>query len=598
MEASLTTNRFISFSSNTFSYLNAFSFVSFFYCLLLFFLGLAIGGQLCGGLAILNNSYYKFENRYSFHLVDSPHVVHSTLHPLNRRVIIRYNNSYVLTTPSNRLKLLHAPPWDLLLPLHLPPPTIPPPHAYLLPPSCLKLLLRVIHYGLSSFSNSRTITDDSLFPHDPPSSSWGSTLSSTTSSSFVDSLHIDLFCESFDPCQYFQLLSQLSICITSSSSASTSSALNTRADALILEHGGTPGCLRINLSAQDTEQPIVIDSGASFSVSSLIDDFDFPHYIKMHSKCNQLDGSTDVLGRGPVSWSVPNTSASTTTLRPIARHIPSAQIRLFSPQDYFLQVDGGSLFLDKDGCTLQLPDGDKISVSFNPHNNLPMLSPVVASDSLFSFNTITQSSINESIASESNQNITSNQKELLVWHWRLGHIGMNWLQSLMKQRTFVDMTGGNKTVNKAIISTKHSTTSKCAQPKCAGCLLGKAQCKNIHKSKPHLREKFLSIGKLQPGDLIFVDQYVSKTKGRLLNTRGKESEHEMYNGGTIFVDAATSFTKVFHQTSLRAGDTLRSKHAFDRIAREHGITIKKYHGDNGIFQSSNWISVICSIAEE
>ena len=63
----------------------------------------------------------------------------------------------------------------------------------------------------------------------------------------------------------------------------------------------------------------------------------------------------------------------------------------------------------------------------------------------------------------------------------------------------------------------------------------------------------------------------------------------MYNGGTIFVDAATSFTKVFHQTSLRAGDTLRSKHAFDRIAREHGITIKKYHGNNGIFQSSDWI---------
>ena len=236
----------------------------------------------------------------------------------------------------------------------------------------------------------------------------GSTLSSTTSSSFVDSLYIDLFYESFDPRQYFKLLSQFSICTTSSSSASTSSALNTRADALILEHGGTPGCLRINLSAQDTDQPIVIDSGASFSVSSLIDDFDPQHYITMRSKCNQLDGSTDVLGRGPVSWSVPNTSASTTTLRPIARHIPSAQIRLFSPQDYFLQVDGGSLFVDKDGCTLQLPDGDKISVSFNPHNNLPMLSPVVASDSLFSFNTITQSSINESIVSGSNQNITSN----------------------------------------------------------------------------------------------------------------------------------------------------------------------------------------------
>ena len=117
---------------------------------------------------------------------------------------------------------------------------------------------------------------------------------------------------------------------------------------------------------------------------------------------------------------------------------------------------------------------------------------------------------------------------------------MNWLQSLMKQRTFVDMTGGNKTVNKAIISTKHSATSKYAQSKYAGCLLDKTQCHNIHNYKPHLREKVLSIGKLQPDDLVFVDQYVSKTKGRLPNTRGKESEHEMYNGGTIFVDATTS----------------------------------------------------------
>ena len=48
----------------------------------------------------------------------------------------------------------------------------------------------------------------------------------------------------------------------------------------------------------------------------------------------------------------------------------------------------------------------------------------------------------------------------------------------------------------------------------------------------------------------------------------------MYNGSTIFVEATTGFTKVFHQTSLRAGDTLRSKYAFDRITQEYGITIK------------------------
>jgi len=89
MEANLTTNRLIIFSRNTFSYFNTLSFVRFFYYLLLFFLGFAIGGTLCGGLAIINNTYYKFENRYSFNLIDTTNVVHSTLNHLNRRVIIR-----------------------------------------------------------------------------------------------------------------------------------------------------------------------------------------------------------------------------------------------------------------------------------------------------------------------------------------------------------------------------------------------------------------------------------------------------------------------------------------------------------------------------
>ena len=123
--------------------------------------------------------------------------------------------------------------------------------------------------------------------------------------------------------------------------------------------------------------------------------------------------STCVLSRSPAALSVKNVSASFSTLRPIARHIPTAQIRVFRFH-YFLQFDDGSLFVDKYEYTLQLPDGDEIYLSFNPINNLPILSPVIVSNSLFSFNTVTQSSINDSIASESNRNITSNQTEFLV----------------------------------------------------------------------------------------------------------------------------------------------------------------------------------------
>jgi hypothetical protein len=36
-----------------------------------------------------------------------------------------------------------------------------------------------------------------------------------------------------------------------------------------------------------------------------------------------------------------------------------------------------------------------------------------------------------SVAEETNQNITQAQKELLLWHWRLGHIGFELVQRMI-----------------------------------------------------------------------------------------------------------------------------------------------------------------------
>ena len=40
-----------------------------------------------------------------------------------------------------------------------------------------------------------------------------------------------------------------------------------------------------------------------------------------------------------------------------------------------------------------------------------------------------------SVAAKTNQNLTAAQKELLLWHWELSHIGFQWLQSLMVNPT-------------------------------------------------------------------------------------------------------------------------------------------------------------------
>jgi hypothetical protein len=76
--------------------------------------------------------------------------------------------------------------------------------------------------------------------------------------------------------------------------------------------------------------------------------------------------------------------------------------------------------------------------------------------------------------------------------------------------------------------------------------------------------------------------------GRLPNTKGKEPSQLKYHGGTTFVDHASSFIFLVNQTSLRAGETLQSKIAFERLARTCGHRIKSFRADNMPFNSKEF----------
>ena len=63
------------------------------------------------------------------------------------------------------------------------------------------------------------------------------------------------------------------------------------------------------------------------------------------------------------------------------------------------------------------------------------------------------------IIEEENQNLTPAQKELLRWHFRLGHIAFGWLQQLARKTTLG----------------LSSRIAKCDQPLCTACQYGKAK---------------------------------------------------------------------------------------------------------------------------
>ena len=54
------------------------------------------------------------------------------------------------------------------------------------------------------------------------------------------------------------------------------------------------------------------------------------------------------------------------------------------------------------------------------------------------------------------------------------------------------------------------------------------------------------------------------------------------------MDHASGFIHVEHQVSLSAGDTIRSKRNFERLLYNHGVIVKSYRADNGVFSSADF----------
>ena len=95
----------------------------------------------------------------------------------------------------------------------------------------------------------------------------------------------------------------------------------------------------------------------------------------------------------------------------------------------------------------------------------------------------------------------------------------------------------------------------------------------------------LKEGNLQPGYQVSTDHFEYRVKGRLSYTKDNEDSHIILNWGTMFVDHALGYVLVFNQVYLGAADTICSKESYKYQAVKVGITLKQYHGDNGVCTS-------------
>jgi len=373
----------------------------------------------------------------------------------------------------------------------------------------------------------------------------------------------------------------------------------------------------IYVSSSDDELPIVIDTGASGSITPVASDFVGGIINKADlQSLKQVNGSTPVCGQGPVDWPIEDVYGICRTITTDAYYVPDAGIRLFSPQVYIGTNKTAKMQIDFNGIAFTLRCGSVLHFPFNKGNNLPFMlterslksrkrshltsSLTVLSQGNGTYNNSNNSLINRSVFNRENFNLNPSQQELLKWHCRWCHCDFNRVRMILSRPRQPKHSAESGEIVPQIVIPSESGTSNCEAFCCTACLYAKQKRKTADSST-EIRNKelegALTKNDIYPGDAVSCDQYMSPSKGRLTHTKGLESSSKQYVGGTIFIDHATNFLFNNHQVNLTAESTIESKHKCESKFDEFGVQIKQFAADNHPFRSKAW-TADCAVQQQ
>ena len=92
-----------------------------------------------------------------------------------------------------------------------------------------------------------------------------------------------------------------------------------------------------------------------------------------------------------------------------------------------------------------------------------------------------------------------------------------------------------------------------------------------------------------PGECVSIDQLQPSNQGFIAQLKGILTKRR-FTYATVFVDHFSRYKYVHLQSTLTSQDTLAAKQAFEAHCRNHGVTVKQYHADNGRFADNTFIN--------
>jgi hypothetical protein len=252
----------------------------------------------------------------------------------------------------------------------------------------------------------------------------------------LDNAFIHAFAKSIDPLKALQKIQQVAVLVTPVIRKRNSQHLCSQAflSAALLTGNTVSATASVYCSHKGDCVTIVIDTGASVSVTPVLTDFIGPLRPCSTANLKGLSGSTEVIGEGTVNWLVRDMFGNKRKIRTTAYYVPEASIRLFYPQTYFKEKKDGSLLITHDRTTLTLKDGSRMDFPYQ-ENNLP----IMLTDNHFTNKALTVGLTFEDatvmdtldVTDEMNHNLTSPQRELMLWYQKWAHLDIDRVQTLL-----------------------------------------------------------------------------------------------------------------------------------------------------------------------
>ena len=324
----------------------------------------------------------------------------------------------------------------------------------------------------------------------------------------------------------------------------------------------------------------IVDTGCSSSISGFEGDF-VKGSLKTLPKPLQIKGIAGLVPirtTGTIRWQVVTDSGECRTFEQQGYCLPGLGTRLLSPQ---IALDHGDLeefaLTNKRTAAFRWQGGDQLTLNLDPASRLYTIT--CFQDALLTAEMI---AMNGFVESAQNQNLTVGQKLILKYHHILGHQCFRWIAKAAREGW----------LGRGVRAIRVSKNVQLGAIKCAACLFGKGRRRWTEQSnKQTLPGQAGSLKKntLVPGQVTAVDQYEVRVKGRLKESAGKTPKKNVLCGGTVFCDVASGRVKTYHQVSLGAIDTIRSKVIYERDGLGYGVMIQTYHTDNGVFTAKSFV---------